>query len=719
MSTNEKKDPKSDGKDKAGVKLYQQMASIKSYASATIISDPQIGTLQVSMITSYRDFDRKCKRKMLSNLTVQVIQESSVQSGLTDFKVIARHLPTDLGDTEIVSVSPSGKVQLTSRTVDKKRFLEITTLGSFRTIEVTKKHGDFFADGTFGRVSWSADETKFVYVSDRETPDNDSKYVESMDLGEGFTGKLKPTLVFVDLAGDEPKVTPLCLDLQASQAIMLPAGDKIIFNGIEDSPLPFGILYCYNRRTAIYSVSVDGTGLERLSAESGVNGRYPQLTPDGSAFVYLSHKVGGAHSACNTLVLHKLKSKESSTLVQLVKAVCKPTEFPGLFVDHLIERPWVNIASGLFAILQTSWRCQETLVAVNASTGQVHRITSLLPESYYSYVLRSVTIDGWILATRSLANEPHKLVLGKFEEPGKTINWTIIDEPDLPTDVSEGLKNINLTVSTVPGCGPNVQVLMLMPTKARHPQLQDTDGGAPLVVMPHGGPHGVISTGYSLYLSLLVSFGFAVAQVNYSGSTGYGDDFVQDVVGRIGELDLADVNAAAYWASTLPGINKKKVSLFGGSHGGFITAHLLGFEPDFYKAGVLRNPVINIGAMVATTDISDWCFAEAGLAFDQSKPHLVTPQEYEFMFRHSPASVVHKIKSPVLLMLGAGDRRVPPSEGLRWSQYLRGAGKDISVIMFPSVGHALDSFEAERYGFDAYWSFLLKHFGQPAKPIDA
>ncbi|KAJ1339557.1 hypothetical protein BSLG_005804 [Batrachochytrium salamandrivorans] len=541
-----------------------------------------------------------------SNLTVQVIQESSVQSGLTDFKVIARHLPTDLGDTEIVSVSPSGKVQLTSRT--------ITTLGSFRTIEVTKKHGDFFADGTFGRVSWSADETKFVYVSDRETPDNDSKYVESMDLGEGFTGKLKPTLVFVDLAGDEPKVTPLCLDLQASQVSTLflncirfyiimrdylitivlnigyhAAGDKIIFNGIEDSPLPFGILYCYNRRTAIYSVSVDGTGL------------------------------GGAHSACNTLVLHKLKSKESSTLVQLVKAVSKPTEFPGLFVDHLIERPWVNITSGLFAILQTSWRCQETLVAVNASTGQVHRITSLLPESYYSYVLRSVTIDGWILATRSLANEPHKLVLGKFEEPGKTINWTIIDEPDLPTDVSEGLKTSILLF----------QLFLDVDQMYK----------------------------YSLYLSLLVSFGFAVAQVNYSGSTGYGDDFVQDV-------------------------------------------------PDFYKAGVLRNPVINIGAMVATTDISDWCFAEAGLAFDQSKPHLVTPQEYEFMFRHSPASVVHKIKSPVLLMLGAGDRRVPPSEGLRWSQYLRGAGKDIS-------------FEAERYGFDAYWSFLLKHFGQPAKPIDA
>ncbi|KAH6567333.1 hypothetical protein BASA83_008867 [Batrachochytrium salamandrivorans] len=699
-----------DGKDKDGVKLYRQLAGIKAYTSASVSSNTETGVLSISVVASFRDFDRKCKRKFLSNLSV--LASPAVPTSTP--KVVARFLPTDLGDAEMVSVSPSGKFQLTSRTVEKKRYLEISTTDSLRTIEVTKKHGGFFTDETFGVVSWSKDESKFVYIADRDIPDDDSKYTYTMDLGEGYTGKITPTLIFVDLAGEEPSVTPLLLDIQASQPMITPAGDKIIFNGIHSSPLPFGIRFCYNRRTSIYSVSTDGTGLTSFSKD-GFNGRYPCLTPDGSAFLYLSHKIGGAHSACNALVRHEFANDESKTIVPIVKATSTPAEFPGIFSHGLTEKQWAKTDSGVFAIIQTSWRCQETLVAVNSLTGEVHRLTAQLPASFYSYTLYSVSIDGWIVAARSMVNEPPKLVLGKFSTPGEIVEWTVIDEPVIKPDVTSGLENISLKVTGIPGCNSNVEVLFLTPKKSRHPLLDGELGGAPLIVMPHGGPHGVISTAFSPYMALLVSFGFAAALVNYSGSTGYGDDFVQAVIGRVGELDLSDVNSAAYWASQQPGIDKDKVTLFGGSHGGFITAHLLGFEPGFYKAGILRNPVTNIGAMVANTDISDWCFSEAGLPFDQAAPHLLSPKEYEYMYHHSPVSVAHNIKAPVLLMLGEGDRRAPPSNGLRWAQYLQGAGKDVTVIMFPNVGHGLDSFEAERYGFDAILSFLLKQFGTPGK----
>ncbi|KAI8928144.1 Alpha/Beta hydrolase protein [Entophlyctis helioformis] len=706
-------------KDTAVVEAFRKLGGLPVYTAAYIASDLAAGTIGISYTTSVRDFQRKSKRRFLSQAALSVTPQLQTAS------VARKFFPTDLGDSGMVAVSPSGAWQLTSRIADKKRYLEIAGAGSFRSIEVTKKHGDFYADDAFGGVGWSADETKFVYIAEREIPDNDSKYVHAMDWGEGYTGKARPVLVVVDLSAvpdqdkpDEPLVTVLAaLPVSASQPVLTRAGDKIIFTGIADDPLPFGIKFCYNRRNAIYSVKTDGTDLVKLTPE-GRNGRYPRLSPDGASVYYLSNKIGGAHSACSELVCYDLSKSVASTVVPVVQTAIQPSVFPGLFADRLVGNgPWVKLPTGLHLVIQTSWRTQETLVAIHATTGVVTRLTRPLPESPYSWSLLGVTLDGWIVATRSTLSEPASLVLGRLVRIGEPIAWTVVDKPTIPAEIEKGLANIDWKVSSVPGCDPNVEVLLMTPKVARHPRLAEhgaTANGAPLVVIPHGGPHGVISTAFSLYSALLASFGFAVAQVNYTGSTGYGEEFVQALIGRIGDLDLSDVNTAAYWASRQPGIDASRVSLFGGSHGGFVTGHLLGLQPDFFKAGILRNPVINVGAMVANSDIPDWCFAEAGIPFDQAAPHLLSPGEYDTMFKKSPASVAHLVKSPVLLMLGAGDRRVPPSDGMRWAQYLLGAGKPITVLMYPETGHALDSFEAERSGFESIASFLFDRFGTPA-----
>lgn len=58
-------------------------------------------------------------------------------------------------------------------------------------------------------------------------------------------------------------------------------------------------------------------------------------------------------------------------------------------------------------------------------------------------------------------------------------------------------------------------------------------------------------------------------------------------------------------------VDKSRVSVVGGSHGGFLTAHLLGQHPAAFRSGVMRNPVTNISAMIAASDIPDWCYVEA------------------------------------------------------------------------------------------------------------
>ncbi len=74
----------------------------------------------------------------------------------------------------------------------------------------------------------------------------------------------------------------------------------------------------------------------------------------------------------------------------------------------------------------------------------------------------------------------------------------------------------------------------------------------------------------------------------------------------------------------------------------------------------------------------------------------------------SPVAHIAEKVAPALLMLGAKDRRVPPSQGRRWAELVGATGSRVQTLVFPDAGHALDTFEAERVGFDAAASFFLE-----------
>ncbi|KAL7416987.1 Alpha/Beta hydrolase protein [Mrakia frigida] len=236
-------------------------------------------------------------------------------------------------------------------------------------------------------------------------------------------------------------------------------------------------------------------------------------------------------------------------------------------------------------------------------------------------------------------------------------------------------------------------------------------------------------------MAALSAAGFAVASVNYSGSLGFGEKAVQSLVGECGVLDVSDsVGVVEEWKRLWRGKGDGKGKLFisGGSHGGFLTAHLTSLYPDLFTAAILRNPVTSFGENCTITDIPDWNFGENGLPFSFSssdpRPSLTPSAEQYALFQsRSPISRVGDVKAATLILMGEEDRRVPPAQTKAWYHSLKGKSDwirkqnallpegeqreeelQVECLVFPGEGHALDGVEAEIVGFEAGLEWFRK-----------
>ncbi|KAI3814323.1 hypothetical protein L1987_19074 [Smallanthus sonchifolius] len=187
----------------------------------------------------------------------------------------------------------------------------------------------------------------------------------------------------------------------------------------------------------------------------------------------------------------------------------------------------------------------------------------------------------------------------------------------------------------------------------------------PLIVILHGGPHGVSLSSFSKTSGFLASIGYSLLIVNYRGSLGFGEEALQSLLGKIGSQDVNDVLTSVDHAVDMGLANPSKITVLGGSHGGFLTTHLIGQAPDRFAAAAVRNPVCNLALMVGTSDIPDWCFVETfGTSGLFSYTEAPSPKLLSFFHEKSPISHVSKVKTPTLFLLGAKDLRVPVTNGM-------------------------------------------------------
>jgi dipeptidyl aminopeptidase/acylaminoacyl peptidase len=246
------------------------------------------------------------------------------------------------------------------------------------------------------------------------------------------------------------------------------------------------------------------------------------------------------------------------------------------------------------------------------------------------------------------------------------------------------------------------------------PQNPDFDGpteeAPPLIVMSHGGPTSETIPAFSLEIQFWTSRGFAVVDVNYGGSTGYGRAYRQRLNGNWGVVDTADcINAARYLAGE-GAVDGARLLIRGASAGGYTTLCALAFHDDF-AAGA---------SYFGLADLVP--FMEGGThKFESAYLHTLIgpfPEAIDVYRARSPINAVDDIETPMLVLQGAEDEVVPPAQAEIIVAALERKGVPYAYVLFEGEQHGFLAAASIQRALEAELSFYAQILGfEPGDPI--
>lgn len=231
--------------------------------------------------------------------------------------------------------------------------------------------------------------------------------------------------------------------------------------------------------------------------------------------------------------------------------------------------------------------------------------------------------------------------------------------------------------------------------------------GLPLVLMVHGGPWMRDVWGFDAGVQLLANRGYAVLQVNFRGSAGFGKAHMQAAIGEFAGAMHDDLIDAVDWAIAKGYADPDRVGIMGGSYGGYAALVGAAFTPDRFAAAVEYVGISNLANFMRTVPdfvkpslIGNW-YHYVG---DPSDPG----QEADMLAR-SPISRVDEIRTPLMVVAGANDIRVVKAESDNMVGALRARGVEVEYIVFDDEGHDFTNHENLITMFRAAARFLAQH----------
>jgi dipeptidyl aminopeptidase/acylaminoacyl peptidase len=240
----------------------------------------------------------------------------------------------------------------------------------------------------------------------------------------------------------------------------------------------------------------------------------------------------------------------------------------------------------------------------------------------------------------------------------------------------------------------------------------ETEGlNLPVVLLVHGGPWARDHWGFNPMAQWLANRGYAVLQVNYRGSTGYGKDFLnagnREWAGKMHDDLIDGVN----WLVNQRIADPKRIAIMGGSYGGYATLVGVTFTPDVFCCGVDIVGPSNIITLIQTIP-PYWEPMKATFA----RRLGVVDRDEEFMKSRSPLFFVDRIKVPLLIAQGANDPRVKQAESDQIVEAMRKNGKPVEYLVYTDEGHGFARPQNRLHFYARAEAFLEKYLGGRAEP---
>jgi dipeptidyl aminopeptidase/acylaminoacyl peptidase len=224
----------------------------------------------------------------------------------------------------------------------------------------------------------------------------------------------------------------------------------------------------------------------------------------------------------------------------------------------------------------------------------------------------------------------------------------------------------------------------------------------PLIVMSHGGPTSAIDDSFGLSIQYWTSRGFAVADVNYGGSTGYGREYRQRLDGMWGIVDVDDCANCARYLIERGQVDGERTAIRGGSAGGYTTLASLAFR-DVFRAGASYYGVSDLEALETDTHKFESRYLDRIVA-----PY---PEKRDVFIERSPIYHVDKLSCPVIFFQGDEDKVVPPNQAQLMVNALREKGIPVAYLLFKGEQHGFRKAENIKRALDAELYFYSKIFG--------
>ena len=219
----------------------------------------------------------------------------------------------------------------------------------------------------------------------------------------------------------------------------------------------------------------------------------------------------------------------------------------------------------------------------------------------------------------------------------------------------------------------------------------------PFLVLPHGGPEANDTLDFDLFSRMVAGEGYVVLQPQYRGSTGYGTEFLQAIYQHFGDRAYSDVDSATDFAIVQGWADANRLAIFGWSAGGFMTSWTV-TQTHRYKAAIEGAGITDWLSFIPTSDISQVDY-DTRMQEKDAAPFL------EF------SAVMHadQVSTPLLILHGEADRRVPTFQGREFFVLLAERGKTVRMVTYPGSPHFPRLAEQRRDVFTEIQSWLDKY----------